>query len=204
MGIGEDDMKNGFGIYYYSNGDKYVEGKWVFFLLGLAKLVNSSLNIGVTVLSYSRWYYLQLIFTAILTVSAIVLNIRLIPDIGMAGAAWSSIISFSIYYLFLLSLIMWKTKISLFSWKELVVVAIVILMFIANWLSVEYISNTINYFNDGGIVVKIIESLIRTGVLVFVGMILIYYLNVSKHVNEIIDNFFKIKMWRHLANRLKL
>ena len=169
------------------NGEKYVDGKWVFFLLGLAKLVNSSLNIGVTVLSYSRWYYLQLIFTAILTVSAIVLNNNLIPVYGMAGAAWSSIISFSIYYLFLLSLIMWKTKISPFSWKEIIVVLIVGLLFVLNWISVKYISSSINYFNEGGLVAKIIEAVVRTGILVVIGMTIIYLTRISKEINEIIN-----------------
>ena len=173
------------------NGDKYADGKWVFFILGLAKLVNSSLNIGVTVLSYSRWYYLQLIFTAILTVSAIVLNNALIPVFGMTGAAWSSIISFSIYYLCLLSLIIWKTKISPFSWKELVVILVVVVMFILNWLSVEYIFKSIKYFNDCGLVVKLVEAAVRTLVLVAVGLAIIYQTKISKEINEIIDKLFK-------------
>ena len=169
------------------NGDKYADGKWVFFLLGLAKLVNSSLNIGVTVLSYSRWYYLQLIFTAILTVSAIMLNNSLIPVLGMTGAAWSSIISFSIYYLFLLSLIIWKTGISPFSWKEIVVVLVMIMLFVINWLSFEYISKSIIDFNDTGMVVKLIEATLRTVILVVIGLVIIYKTKISKEINEIID-----------------
>ena len=169
------------------NGDKYADGKWVFFLLGLAKLVNSSLNIGVTVLSYSRWYYLQLIFTAILTVSAIMLNNSLIPVLGMTGAAWSSIISFSIYYLFLLSLIIWKTGISPFSWKEIVVVLVIGLLFVINWLSFEYVSKSIIDFNDAGVVVKLIEAALRTVILVVIGLAIIYKTNISKEINEIIN-----------------
>ena len=173
------------------NGDKYIDGKWVFFLLGIAKLVNSSLNIGVTVLSYSRWYYLQLIFTAILTVSAIVLNNSLIPILGMTGAAWSSIISFSVYYLFLLSLIMWKTKISPFSWKELVVIAILVLMFVINWLSEGYTSGWfINLFGNG-IIAKLVEATIRTGIIIIIGLIIIYYTKISKEINEIINKVFR-------------
>ena len=173
------------------NGEKYADGKWVFFLLGIAKLVNSSLNIGVTVLSYSRWYYLQLIFTAILTVSAILLNNSLIPILGMTGAAWSSIISYSIYYLFLLSLIMWKTKISPFSWKEIVVVAIIVFMFVINWISLEYISKSIIYFNSGGIAWKLIEAALRTGIIVIIGLIIIYYAKISKEINKIINKVIK-------------
>ena len=173
------------------NGEKYVDGKWVFFLLGLVKLVNSSLNISVTVLSYSKWYYLQLIFTAILTVSAIILNNKLIPILGMTGAAWSSIISFSIYYMLLLSLIIWKTKISPFSWKELVVITVVIIMFVLNWLAVEYISKSIIYFNDASIVMKIVEAVVRTGIITIIGLTIIYYTNISKEINEIINKVFK-------------
>lgn len=173
------------------NGEKYVDGKWVFFLLGLVKLVNSSLNISVTVLSYSKWYYLQLVFTAILTVSAIILNNKLIPILGMTGAAWSSIISFSIYYLFLLSLIIWKTGISPFSWKELVVILVVVIMFVLNWIAVEYISKSIIYFNDASIVMKIVETVVRTGIITIIGLTIIYYANISKEINEIINKVFK-------------
>ena len=175
------------------NGDKYVDGKWVFFLLGLAKLVNSSLNIGVTVLSYSKWYYLQLIFTAILTISAILLNNSLIPVLGMTGAAWSSIISYSIYYLFLLLLILWKTKISPFSWKELVVIAIMIVMFGINWISVKYILKPIIYFNYDGAVVKVTEAVFRTGIIVIIGLTIIYYTKISKEINEIIKKLLRYK-----------
>ena len=173
------------------NGEKYVDGKWVFFLLGMAKLVNSSLNIGVTVLSYSKWYYLQLIFTAILTISAIVLNNNLIPVLGMTGAAWSSIISFSIYYLLLLALIIWKTKISPFSWNEILVVLVMILLFVINWISVKYISNPIIYFKYNGMAVKIIEAVVRTGLLVVIGLTLIYVLKVSKQINDIINKLIR-------------
>ena len=179
------------------NGDKYVDGKWVFFLLGLAKLVNSSLNIGVTVLSYSRWYYLQLVFTAILTISAILLNNSLIPVLGMTGAAWSSIISFSIYYLFLLSLIIWKTKISPFSWKEIVVVAIIGVLFVINWISVRYVSGMVLDVMGGGIVAKIVEAVLRTGIIVIIGLTIIYYTKISKEINEIINKIVGANRVRH-------
>lgn len=175
------------------NGEQYVDGKWVFFLLGLAKLVNSSMNIGVTVLSYSRWYYLQLIFTAILTVSAIILNNRLIPIWGMTGAAWSSIISFSIYYLFLLALVLWKTKISPFSWKEIVVIMVIGLLFVINWLSIRYASMWFFRLLGDGIVVKVAEAVLRTGIIVVIGLIIIYYTKISKEINEIINRLCKVE-----------
>ncbi len=175
------------------NGDKYVDGKWVFFLLGLAKLVNSSLNIGVTVLSYSRWYYLQLVFTAILTTIAIILNNKLIPILGMTGAAWSSIISFSIYYLLLLSMIIWKTKISPFSWKELVVIGMMIVMFVLNWLSTRYVAGYIISLLGDGMIGEIVEAVLRTVILLVIGLTIIYLSKISKEVNEIIEKLIGLK-----------
>lgn len=172
------------------NGEKYIDGKWVFFLLGLAKLVNSSLNIGVTVLSYSRWYYLQLVFTAILTVSAIILNNKLIPIWGMTGAAWSSIISYSIYYLFLLSLIIWKTGVSPFSWKEVLVVIIMMTLFVINWLVNRYVSNWMMESLGNEMWSKIVEAMLRTGIIVVFGLTIIYYTKISKEINEIINKVF--------------
>jgi hypothetical protein len=108
----------------------------------------------------------------------------------MTGAAWSSIISFSIYYMLLLSLIIWKTKISPFSWKELVVIAVVIIMFVLNWLAVEYISKSIIYFKDCGIAVKLVEAALRTLIIVIIGLAILYYTKISKEINEIINKVF--------------
>ena len=109
----------------------------------------------------------------------------------MTGAAWSSIISFSIYYILLLSLIIWKTGISPFSWKEIVVVFIVCIMFIINWISVKYISKSIIYFNDVGIAVKLVEATIRTGIIVIIGLVIIYKTKISKEINEILNKVFR-------------
>ena len=56
------------------HGAEYVGGIGVVFFLGLAKIVNSSLSIGTDILNYSRLYPFSLLFIALLTASAIVLN----------------------------------------------------------------------------------------------------------------------------------
>ena len=103
------------------NGEVFATGKWVFFILVLAKMINSSLNVGVIVLSYSKYYYLQLFFTAVLTFTAIVMNNLLIPVLGMTGSAMASLVSYSLYYVLILSVVGWKTKIHPFSWGEMMV-----------------------------------------------------------------------------------
>ena len=57
------------------NGDVYDEAMLVVFILSFVKIINTSLNVGATVLSYSKYYYYSLLFTVILTVTAIYMNI---------------------------------------------------------------------------------------------------------------------------------
>lgn len=178
------------------NGDIYSAGKWVFMVLVLAKLVNTSLNIGVTVLSYSKYYYIQLIFTAILTTLAIVFNNIFIPKYEMVGSAMASLLSFLIYYALLLSAIAWKSKVHPFSWNMLKLIVIMVILFLINWLSMRYISKPIVAAFGNGIVIEFVEAIIRTLILTGIGMAAIYYWNISKQVNELIDRllcFVKIK-----------
>ena len=84
------------------NGNVYDEAKFVVLILSVVKIINTSLNVGATVLSYSKYYYYSLLFTIILTLTAIYMNIKLIPIWGMEGAALASLVSYIVYYTFLL------------------------------------------------------------------------------------------------------
>lgn len=171
------------------NGDIYYKAKWVVLFLSFVKIFNTTLNISVTVLSYSKYYYYSLIFTAILTTVAIILNIKLIPIYGMEGAALASLFSYMIYYLIVLSVLWWKIKVSPFSMKELYVLLIVIALFIMNYIITRFVSGYIISIFNIEILGKIIEAVIRTLILFTIGIIVIYKINISKQVNDIIDKF---------------
>ena len=66
-------------------------------------------------------------------------------------------------------------------------VLVIGLLFVINWLSFEYISKSIIYFKDTGVVVKLIEATLRTVILVVIGLAIIYRLKISKEINEIIN-----------------
>lgn len=97
------------------NGADYAGGAGVVLILGLAKVMNSSLSIGTDVLNYSRWYRWSLPLIGVLTVSAIVLNGVLIGLWGIDGAAAATLLSYALYFLLLLSLLWWRLRVSLFS-----------------------------------------------------------------------------------------
>ena len=173
------------------NGEVFATGKWVFFILVLAKMINSSLNVGVIVLSYSKYYYLQLFFTAVLTFTAIVMNNLLIPVLGMTGSAMASLVSYSLYYILILSVVGWKTKIHPFSWGEMMVVTIISVLFVADYLVVKFVSPSVVALLGGGLLGRAAESVIRTLFFVFTGIAAVYKLKISKQINDLIDILLK-------------
>lgn len=174
------------------NGNVYDEAKFVVLILSVVKIINTSLNVGATVLSYSKYYYYSLLFTIILTVTAIYMNIKLIPIWGMEGAALASLVSYIVYYAFLLTFVNWKIKVSPLSMRELYTVIIILSLFGIDWLLQTYMSeHLISIFNIE-LIGKILDSAVRTLLLSVLGIVIIYKSRISKQVNDIIDKFLSM------------
>jgi len=168
------------------NGDEYIAGKSVVFILGLARLSNSALSVGCSPLNYSKYYYLSLIFTVILTASAILLNVWLIPRIGMNGAALSSLLSYLVYYLLLLGLVKWKLHVSVFSMAQLKVLVVMGALFLLNFGWYTFLTPVILKVPLPHIIIFIIESCVRTLGLSILGIMAVFHWQVSSDVNMLI------------------
>lgn len=174
------------------NGNVYDEAKFVVLILSAVKIINTSLNVGATVLSYSKYYYYSLLFTVILTVTAIYMNIKLIPIWGMEGAALASLVSYIVYYIFLLTFVNWKIKVSPLSMKELYTVIIILSLFAIDWLLQTYMSKHLIPIFNVELIGKILDSVVRTSLLSIIGIVIIYKSKISKQVNDIIDKFLSM------------
>lgn len=174
------------------NGNVYDEAKFVVFILALVKIINTSLNVGATVLSYSKYYYYSLPFTIILTTSVIVLNIKFIPLWGMEGAALASLISYLIYYSFLLTFVKWKVNVTPFSVKEFYTLLIIIALFLIDALLQNSISNCFIQLFEIEMLGQLLDSIFRTVALLSLGIFTVYKLKISKQVNDIIDKFLSL------------
>lgn len=174
------------------NGNVYDEAKFVVLILSAVKIINTSLNVGATVLSYSKYYYYSLLFTVILTATAIYMNIKLIPIWGMEGAALASLISYIVYYTFLLTFVNWKIKVSPLSMKELYTVIIILSLFAIDWLLQTYMSKHLISMFGVELIGKILDSVVRTSLLSIIGIVIIYKSKISKQVNDIIDKFLSM------------
>lgn len=115
------------------NGEEYRIGKYAVFILGLAKVVNSSFSVGTDILNYSRHYPWGLLFIAILTTSAIVLNYNLIDIMGIDGAACATLCSYALYFLLLHGYLWRQLKVCIFSWGQLKTLVLIVALLLLDW-----------------------------------------------------------------------
>lgn len=110
------------------NGADYAAGKSVVLILGLAKVVNSSLSVCTDILNFSKHYAWSLLYIAILTLTAIGLNSALIgPDSAIEGAAGATLISYLAYFALLMRQL-WHEDVNVLTWGHLKMVAIMTAM----------------------------------------------------------------------------
>ena len=160
-------------------------------ILGFAKLVYSTMNIGITTLNFSKYYYFSFIFTAIMTTSAILLNIRFIPVYGINGAAMATLLSYVIYYILMILFDRLKLKVSLFSAGHLKTLAIVAVMIIFNMLWTYLISNKI-LTSSASIWTVLADAVVKTCIIVSAGLFILYRWKVSDSVNNILNKILRI------------
>lgn len=174
---------------FIPNGASYVGGMGVVLLLGLAKVVNSSLSIGTDVLNYSRLYPRALLFIGVLTASAIALNSWLIGVWGINGAAAATLLSYGLYFLLLLSYLWRRLGVSLFSFGQLKVVVIMAVGFGLNVLWCHWLTPVITHHQT--LVTLLVDAVLKTLVLAAALAVVIYVWRVSPTVNGIIDKGLK-------------
>lgn len=169
------------------NGDKYADGKWVVLILGMARLMNSTLSVGCTVLNYSKYYAYSLLFTFLLTASAVFLNVKLIPVWGMCGAAAASLISYSVYFLLLLFVVWRSIRVHPFSGAQWKVVAVMAILLLLDFVWVYYLTPLFGVEASKSAFFG--ESVLRTVLLCALGTAIVYLFRVSDEVNRLIDKY---------------
>jgi len=126
--------------------DDMIKYIWVFFFLGLGKLVDMAFSVNGFIIIYSKYFRYNLIFLGILALTNIILNYFLIREEGILGAAIAtafSIISFNIIKLFFI----WK-KLNLwpFTRYTLLVVGLGVFIMISGYLAPDINNSYINVF----------------------------------------------------------
>lgn len=104
-------------------------GKWVFFFIGMSRLVEMSTGLNNYMIYYSRHYRLSLLPMVILAASNIIFGITLIPEYGFTGAAISTLCGITGYNAFSVWLVYRKFGLFPFDTHTLVAIAMAIFTF---------------------------------------------------------------------------
>ena len=108
--------------------DNYAGGFMIVFWIGLARVYDSLLGNNNSILFNSNYYQSILFFGVLLAVLAILLNLWLIPNYGLDGAAIASFSAFFIYNTLKLGYVKAKFKIVPFTNETLKVLALLLFM----------------------------------------------------------------------------
>lgn len=160
-------------------GERYAGGAVVVLVLGLAKVVNSSLSIGTDVLNFSPRYRMGLLFIAILTATAIAMNATLIDSWGIGGSAAATLIAYVVYFTLLLGHVWRHLRVSLFSWGQAKMLAVMALAMVAALAWSHWLTPLI-----GNIIA---DAVVKTLVLGGGVAAAVYGWHISPTVNELID-----------------
>lgn len=179
------------------NGDQYKSGLWVVLILGVSKVVNSSLSIASDIVNYSRYYPVSLFFISVLTLSALWMNSTLIDLWGISGAACATLFSYLIYFVLLNVFIFWKLKVNLFSKGILKTFILIIILYVLYLLLEPLVVGVLG--QSESIVCVLGRGALRTFVLGVAAMLILFKMDISKEVNGIMLHY--IDKFRNFVRR---
>ena len=115
------------------NGKDFVGGVGVVFLLGMAKVLNSSFSVGADILNISRHYPWGLVFIAVLTTSAILFNLSFIDMMGINGAACATLSAYIIYFLLLNTFLWRRMRVNVLCIGHLKMMLLIVVLLALDW-----------------------------------------------------------------------
>jgi len=160
-------------IRFFNINPEYLEGKWVFFIVGMVTIIEMGTGVNSQIIGTSVYWRFELWTSVLLTALIIPLSYILTVSYGIIGPALANLVSFTVYntvrYLFL-----WKKfRLQPFTIKTL---EIIIFSFIG-YITTYYIFN--NIFGLSGLIG-------RTLFFIIFFIIIIYSRNISPDVRPIL------------------
>ena len=175
------------------NGEMYEAGKSVVLILGFAKFFNSTLFVSSSALNYSKYYYWSLVFTILLAVMAVVLNVLLIPHCGMDGAALSHLLSYLTFYICLLLVVRVKLDINILSLAQVKVVVLIVALLLLNYGWVKAFSPLFMRLPFTPTVDALVDAGVKSLVLMAVSVGVCYHWRISEELNRLIRKALHVK-----------
>jgi len=163
---------------FYIITDKYLAGKYVILLIGLANLSDIAMGVSPHIIVNSKHYRFLSYFLVIFATLLVVSNLILIPIYGIIGAALASLISKIIYNLIKYIFLYKKYKLQPFTLKTVLLYLIGIVAYGSSLILPEQPN-------------FIVDIIIRSAIISTVFLIPVYYFKISEDINDKIDSTIK-------------
>jgi O-antigen/teichoic acid export membrane protein len=165
------------------NGETFATAKIPVLLLGVSQLILGTFYICLNALNFSRYYAFSLLLSAILTVSAILLNRYLVPQYQMTGAAASNLLSFGLYYLLICITVVALCRLKIVDRNWWLIMILIATVFVLNWLWMTYLPS-FGIWTD---------SILRSIVLLGGACFLAYKMKLSPEINGQLSKTLNLK-----------
>ena len=159
--------------------ETYADSFGVFFLLGIAKIVDTGFGINGAILINSKYYKSDTVLSVALLITSIILKIYMIPLYGIEGAAASTAIVLAVFNIIKYFFLKFKLDLSPFT-KDYFIVGIILALAFG-------ITSYVPHWN-----LFWIDIPVKSLVFVLLSIPLIYYLKASPEFNNIIHSGLKM------------
>ncbi len=159
-------------------GDYYSMGKWVFFTLGLARIMEASGAGAGAVIVNSKFYPLTLLSFGVSAVVAITANYLLIPIMGIQGAALATLVTVALSQALVVYIVFRKTGMNPYSKTKIILLLAFGIMLIPTAFG--------KWFHN-----PFLDGLIRTTVLGGGFLYTVYAFRISDDMNQLANGFLK-------------
>lgn len=150
----------------------------VVLFMGLGKLFDLCTGANGLIIGTSSYWKVDFFTNVIYTVIALPLNYFLISRFGLMGAAYSGLISITVFNLIRLFFLYYKFGMQPYTWKSPITIVIVA----AAVYGIYLLPNHPNFF---------IDTVIRSLIFAIVFLPIIYYLKTSEEVNNLINKYLR-------------
>ena len=163
------------GINYFGINPDYLEGKWVFFLLGIVTIIELGTGVNGQIIATSVYWRFELWTSLLLTALIIPLSYFLTVKYGIIGPAIANLVSFSVYNAIRFWFLWKKFNMQPFSAKTIEIFVISVGAYLLTYSLVKHMEGL--FF--------IIASLVSYAV-IFLGFV--YWRNISPDFKPVINS----------------
>ncbi len=163
------------------NGETYAVAKNVVWILGVSQILVATFGLALSAINYSKHYYFSLIFSALLTINAILLNNYLIPRWGMDGAAVANLLSYAFYYICFLVVARLCVGVNMLCKGHVQTLLVALIVVALNALFLQYLPS-LNIW---------LSSILRSVVLLSGAVAVAYAWRISPDINNIVKKYIR-------------